>query len=103
MLATIQSKSDNPWAQIQTLFSSVILFLVAYDVMRQLPGLATSLAGGMYFHATTIGQATFGAAMAYGAAAGRAGQAAVAGAVSGGGARRGQRAPAGPSLSGATP
>lgn len=100
MLAAIAATSDNPFEQLQGLFGCVLLFLVAYDMIKQAPGYAVALAGGIYFHANAIGTATFGAAIrATQSVRGAAANAGVA-------AQRRMNArayPAGRSLSGATP
>ena len=44
-------------AMIQVLFAGVIFFLVAAFVAFQLPGVASSLAGGLHFHAGTVARA----------------------------------------------
>lgn len=108
LLTKIQANADNSIAQIQVLFAAIILFLVAYDVVKQLPGVATALAGGLYFHANTIGRATFGAAVSYASAAFSGARSAAAGAGHAAQTRLNARAPRahpapGPSLSGATP
>jgi type IV secretion system protein VirB6 len=53
-------------AQVQVLFGAIILFVVAVAVIVQLPGAASSLAGGMHFYAQSFGRATFGRAAAAG-------------------------------------
>ncbi len=104
MLITVMNVSGNPFEQIKILFGAIILFVVAYDAIKQLPAAATALAGGLYFHANTVGRATFGAAAAYAAAAVSGARSAAAGAGAAAQRRLTSRpAPAGASLSGATP
>ncbi len=102
MLLKILKADANPFAQIKILFAAMILFLVAYDIVKQLPSASTSLVGGIYFHANTVGRATFGAAAAYVAAAVSGARSAAAGAGAAAQTRLTSR-PAGRPLSGATP
>lgn len=49
--------SVDPMAMIQVLLAGVIFFAVAAFVAFQLPGVASSLAGGLHFHSGALGRA----------------------------------------------
>lgn len=49
--------SVDPMAMIQVLLAGVIFFAVAAFVAFQLPGVASSLAGGLHFHTGAVGRA----------------------------------------------
>ena len=53
--------SVDPMAMIQVLLAGVIFFAVAGYVAWQLPGVASSLAGGLHFHVGAVGRAMKGA------------------------------------------
>lgn len=53
--------AGDPMAMIQVLMAGVIFFAVATFVAFQLPGVASSLAGGLHFHSGVIGRGMRGA------------------------------------------
>jgi type IV secretion system protein VirB6 len=54
--------SVDPIAMIQVLLAGMIFFGVAAYVALQLPGVATSLAGGLHFHVAALARSGMGAA-----------------------------------------
>lgn len=89
MLGDIAAPGANVYDQAFVLINAVILYVICALVLSQIPGAATSVAGGMQFHAGMLSRATFGNAAAGGQAAlGYAGSAAKTGgqkAISGAG------------------